>query len=155
MASEIVETEQVSSMIPSTRPTVSPVVRIVFFWNMFCFARFFGKWGHVRTDNMCENNDHYRPWLWVGRVDQFCNHATNCHRSKSNHICASSVSTRNKTAKRILRHTIKVKLNLDFELNAKISMSQFVMILKCILVSNLNFQKAHSLFSLFAILKSE
>ena len=25
----------------------------------------------VRTDNMCENNDPYRPCLWVGRVDQF------------------------------------------------------------------------------------
>ena len=23
-----------------------------------------------RTDNMCENNYPYRPWLWVGRVDQ-------------------------------------------------------------------------------------
>ena len=23
-----------------------------------------------RTDGMCKNNDHYRPWLWVGRVDQ-------------------------------------------------------------------------------------
>ena len=23
-----------------------------------------------RTDNTCENNDHYRPWLWVGLVDQ-------------------------------------------------------------------------------------
>ena len=23
-----------------------------------------------RTDNMCENNDHYRPWFWGGRVDQ-------------------------------------------------------------------------------------
>ena len=22
----------------------------------------------VRTDNKCENSDHYRPWLWV--VDQ-------------------------------------------------------------------------------------
>ena len=35
---------------------------------LFCFSRF-EKWG--RTDNMCENNDPYRPWLWVGRVDQF------------------------------------------------------------------------------------
>ena len=23
-----------------------------------------------RTDNMCENSDHYRSCLWVGRVDQ-------------------------------------------------------------------------------------
>ena len=35
---------------------------------LFCFSRF-EKWG--RTDNMCENNDPYRSWLWVGRVDQF------------------------------------------------------------------------------------
>ena len=28
------------------------------------------KWG--RTDDMCENSDPYQPWLWVGRVDQFC-----------------------------------------------------------------------------------
>ena len=33
---------------------------------LFCFSRF-EKWG--RTD-MCENNDLYRPWLWVGQVDQ-------------------------------------------------------------------------------------
>ena len=23
-----------------------------------------------RTDNTCKNNDSYRPWLWVGLVDQ-------------------------------------------------------------------------------------
>ena len=34
---------------------------------LFCFANF-EKWG--RTDNMCKNKDPYRPWLWVGRVDQ-------------------------------------------------------------------------------------
>ena len=34
---------------------------------LFCFARSEKRgW----TDNMCENNDPYRPWLWVGRVDQ-------------------------------------------------------------------------------------
>ena len=39
---------------------------------LFCFA-IFEKWGRTdeRTDNMCKNNDHYRPALWVGRVDQF------------------------------------------------------------------------------------
>ena len=26
---------------------------------------------HVRTDNTCENSDHYRPWQQVGLVDQF------------------------------------------------------------------------------------
>ena len=36
-------------------------------FQLFCFFRF-EKWG--RTDNMCDNNDPYRPWLWVGRVDQ-------------------------------------------------------------------------------------
>ena len=24
-----------------------------------------------RTDNTFENNEYYRPWLWVGQVDQF------------------------------------------------------------------------------------
>ena len=27
----------------------------------------FEKWWRM---NMCENNEPYRPWLWVGRVDQ-------------------------------------------------------------------------------------
>ena len=42
---------------------------------LFCFARS-EKWGRTdermngRTDNIFENNDYYRPWLWVGRVDQ-------------------------------------------------------------------------------------
>ena len=56
-------TRQVSSMIHSARPTVPPVANIVFDWNLFSFK----KWG--RTDK-CKNNDHNRPWLWVGRVDQ-------------------------------------------------------------------------------------
>ena len=55
-------TGQVSYMIHSARPTVLPVVNIV-----FCF---------VRTDNMCENNDPYRPSLWVGRVDQLFSKAS-------------------------------------------------------------------------------
>ena len=40
---------------------------------LFCFSRF-EKWGwmDVQTYNMCENNDPYRPWLWIGRVDQNC-----------------------------------------------------------------------------------
>ena len=46
----------------------------------FClkFVLFCEKWGRtdrwtdVRTDNMCENNDHYWPWVWVGIVDQLC-----------------------------------------------------------------------------------
>ena len=46
-----------------------------FRWNLFCFE----NWG--RTDGRtyertyerktcAKNNDHYRPWLWVGLVDQ-------------------------------------------------------------------------------------
>ena len=33
----------------------------------------FEKWGWTdgRTDNMCENNYPYRPWLWIGWVDQY------------------------------------------------------------------------------------
>ena len=65
-------------MIHSAKPTVSPVAKIVFCF--FCLIRF-EKWGRtdgrrtdgrtdVRTDDICENNDPYRPWLWVGRVDQ-------------------------------------------------------------------------------------
>ena len=57
-------------MIHIARPTVSPVVNvmnIVFAWNLFCFK----KWGtDGRTEDVCKNNDHYRPRLWVGRVDQ-------------------------------------------------------------------------------------
>ena len=54
-----------SSMIHSARPTAPTVVIIIFRRRLFCFE----KWG--RTDgNMCENNYHYRPGLWVGRVDQ-------------------------------------------------------------------------------------
>ena len=61
--------EQVSSMIHSARPTVPPVANIAFTWNLFCFE----KWGRMdlqQTYNMCENNDHNRPWLWSGLVDQ-------------------------------------------------------------------------------------
>ena len=36
-------TRQVSSMIHSARPTVSPVPNIVFAWNLLCFARFFKR----------------------------------------------------------------------------------------------------------------
>ena len=53
-------------MIHSARPRISPVVSIVFTWNLFVLLDF-EKW---RTDSMCENNDHYQPWLWGGRVDQ-------------------------------------------------------------------------------------
>ena len=49
-------------MIHSARPIVTPVANIVF----CCFV--FLENG--RTDNMFQNNDPYRPWLGVGRVDQ-------------------------------------------------------------------------------------
>ena len=55
-------------MIHSARSTVTPVASIVF--NLFCFARFWNVWTDGRTDDMYGNNDLYRPWLWVGRVDQ-------------------------------------------------------------------------------------
>ena len=61
--SKLKRTRQVSSMIHSARPTFSPVTNIAFAWNLFCFEK-------VRTDDMCKNNDHYWPWLWVGLVDQ-------------------------------------------------------------------------------------
>ena len=25
---------------------------------------------NMGTDDMCENSDHYWPWLWIGLVDQ-------------------------------------------------------------------------------------
>ena len=59
---------------PLGQPTVSPVATIVF----CCFVLLDLK----STDNMCENNDHYRPWLWVGRVDQNLN-LKSCHNSRA------------------------------------------------------------------------
>ena len=67
-------TRQVSSMIHSAKPTVSPVVNIVF--SLFCFARFW-KMG-TDVDLLRTYGQHVRkqwslywPWLWVGRVDQY------------------------------------------------------------------------------------
>ena len=34
----------------------------------FVWFASFKKWR--RSDDTCENNDPYRPWLWVGRLDQ-------------------------------------------------------------------------------------
>ena len=39
------------------------VVNIIFMWSLFCFASF---WKVV----LVKSNDHYWPWLWVGREDQ-------------------------------------------------------------------------------------
>ena len=60
---------QVSSMIPSSRPTVPPILIAISLENYFDFE----TWGRTdgRTNDMCENCDYYRrPWPWVGRVDQ-------------------------------------------------------------------------------------
>ena len=65
--SGLVLTRHVSSKIHSARPTVSPVATIIF----YLFVLLDLKSGDGRTDNMCKNNDHYRPGLWVGRVDQW------------------------------------------------------------------------------------
>ena len=40
-------------------------LKFVLFWKVGTDGRTDG-----RTDDMCRNNDHYRPWLWVGLVDQ-------------------------------------------------------------------------------------
>ena len=68
MLTEATNTRQVSSMIHSARPTISPVANIVFALTLFCFE----KWGRTdgRTDDMCKNNDHYQQRLWVSLVDQ-------------------------------------------------------------------------------------
>ena len=66
-------TRKLSSMIHSARTTVSPVMNIVFTWNLLCFEKWGRTEGHTCAyvpvrEYMCENNDHY--WLWVVRVDQ-------------------------------------------------------------------------------------
>ena len=44
--------------------SVPPVEIIIFTQRLFVLK--------VRTDgNMCERNNHYRPGLWVGRVDKY------------------------------------------------------------------------------------
>ena len=57
-------------MIHSSRPTVSPVANIDF--NLFYFARFWKVVMDRRTDgqHVRKQLSLYRPWLWVGRVDQ-------------------------------------------------------------------------------------
>ena len=50
--------------------THSPASSYHFFHlNLVLFCEIL-KSGEGRTDNMCENSDHYRPWLGVGLVDQ-------------------------------------------------------------------------------------
>ena len=59
---------QVSSMIPSTRPTV-PLAAITIFHLKFVLLNEILKVGDGRTYT-CENIDHYWPCLWVGQVEQ-------------------------------------------------------------------------------------
>ena len=40
-------------------------------WKLFCFERFWKVRTVVRTDSKCKNSDYYRPWSWVGLVDQY------------------------------------------------------------------------------------
>ena len=47
------KTRQVSSMIHSARPTVSPVVKIVFTGNLFCFLLYFEKDGRTDGQTTC------------------------------------------------------------------------------------------------------
>ena len=50
---------------PFGQPT-DPASLILKFWD----ERKDRRHKYVRTDNLRENSDHYRPWRWVGRVDQ-------------------------------------------------------------------------------------
>ena len=65
------KTRHVSSMIPSARPNRS----YHYFYAVFVLFGDILKSGDGRTDlrtkTTCNYNDHYRPGLWVGRVDQF------------------------------------------------------------------------------------
>ena len=59
----------VPSMIPSTRFAVLPgAITVILTWKLFYFARYWkvGTYRHL----VCKNSDHYRPWLWVGLMDQ-------------------------------------------------------------------------------------
>ena len=68
---------QVSSMIPSARPTI-PSVAITIFTHENCFV-LLDLEEHSRTDcrmvgqkdDMCEKSDHHcRSWLWVSPMDK-------------------------------------------------------------------------------------
>ena len=54
---------------PLARPTVPPVVIIIFTRGLLCLAIL---WKFLKYT--FKNNDHYRPGLWVGRVDQYVCH---------------------------------------------------------------------------------
>ena len=60
-------------MIHSARPTFPPVAIIILTWKLFRFCQILKSSDEktdVQNDDMCENSDHYRPWLWVSLVDQ-------------------------------------------------------------------------------------
>ena len=42
-------------------------------FNFQSFLLDFEKWAWTdgSTDTTCENSNYYRPWLWVGLVDQY------------------------------------------------------------------------------------
>ena len=56
-------TTQVSSIIPSPRPTIPRVTITILTGKLFTLRDF-------ETDICKKKSDHYRPWMWVGRVDQ-------------------------------------------------------------------------------------
>ena len=66
------KTRQVSSVIHSARPTVSPLVNVVFAWNLLWFARFW----KVRTDGQHVRKQWSLPAVTVdwsrGSKDEFC-----------------------------------------------------------------------------------
>ena len=55
-------------MILSARPTVPPIAIIIFKRSLFCDILKIEDWRAY--ENMWENNDHYWPEVWFGRVDQ-------------------------------------------------------------------------------------
>ena len=58
----LLETRQMSFMIHTALPTVSPVVNIVFAWNLFCFG-----WKDGRTDGQHERRQWSISAVTVGR----------------------------------------------------------------------------------------
>ena len=68
------QTRQVLSMIHSARSTVPPSsdhyshLKVVLICEILKVVP-----TTCETDDMRENSDHYRPWLWVGLVDQKAN----------------------------------------------------------------------------------
>ena len=47
--------------LPTSNDQYYHLIVVLFLWG-------FENWG--RKDKTCENSDQYRPWLWVGLVDQ-------------------------------------------------------------------------------------